>query len=597
MTVATSQPTPSILWRRWIADRGSQAVLVLAVYLVMYLGWQVFGWGGADRKEMIGDISFWPVNTIASVLAFRVARTRAFTAQVRRAWFLIGLGLVAYLIGNFLQFYYETVLHEAPYPTFADAAYLALYPLLLAGILQFPRRRFHGFAIARLALDSAATVVAGAAIVWYVTLASATESGGSRLQLAVSIAYPCGDLLLVLALTALAVRTRQILGFWALTLIKATIVFYIVADIIYGRMTLAGTYSGGDWVDVGWMFAIAMLAAAANEQYRVARSGLSPGESRRLDGEFDFLPYVATSVTFAFAAISSGEDGRLEAGHLALLGAVILIVLARLQWSTLDSRRQHRAAEQARAEFFATVSHELRTPLTAIRGFCELLAESDEVSGEAREFVQIVQRNALREERIVADLLFLNSTDFIRHIETVPADLVEIVDHAISSKAPSADEGEVSMDWTPPDHEIIVHVDPQRLGQVIDNLLTNAVKFSGAGSVVRVRVSADSTTASVRVHDSGPGVPDEERDHIFDRAYRGELARTNAIPGAGLGLAIARGIIEAFHGSIYLEPHGGPGAVFRFDLPCVSVRPGAQPRVPAGMSQRIGQGEPEGATP
>lgn len=597
MTVASSQPTPSILWRRWIADRGSQAVLLLALILVVYLGWQVFGWGGPQRREMIGDLTFWPVISIASVLAFRVARTRSFTVQVRRAWLLIGIGLVAYLIGNLLQFYYETVLHTAPYPTFADVAYLAFYPLLLAGILQFPRRRFQGFAIARLALDAAATIVAGAAIVWYVTLASATESGGNRLQLAVSIAYPCGDLLLVLALTALAVRTRQILGFWALTLIKATIVFYIVADIIYGRMTLAGTYSGGDWVDVGWMFAIAMLAAAANEQYRVARSGLSPGESRRIDGEFDFLPYVATAVTFAFAVISSGEEGRLEAGHLALLGAVLLIVLARLQWSTLDSRRKHQAAEQARAEFFATVSHELRTPLTAIRGFCELLAESDEVSGEAREFVRIVQRNALREERIVADLLFLNSTDFIRHIETVQADLVQIVGEAIRSKTPSADQSDVSIDWIAPDDEIIVQVDPERLGQVIDNLLTNAVKFSGAGSTVRVSVWADSATASVRVQDSGPGIPDEERDHIFDRAYRGEHARTNAIPGAGLGLAIARGIIDAFQGSISLEPHDGPGAVFRFDLPCVSIRPPAQPRGTAGVSQRIVPGAPEAAMP
>lgn len=580
MAVALSQPAPPILWRRWVRDRGSQAVIALVLILIVYLGWQVFGWGGPHHKELIGDIAFWPVNSIASVLAFRVARARSFTAQVRRAWMLIGLGLVAYLLGNFLQFYYETVLHTAPYPTFADVAYLAFYPLLLAAILQFPRQRFKGFALVRLGLDAAATVVAGAAIVWYVTLASATESGGNRLQLAVSIAYPCGDLLLVLALTALAVRTRQILGFWALGLIKATIVLYVVADIIYGRMTLAGTYSGGDWVDTGWMLAIVMLAAAANEQYRVARSGLSPGEARRVEGEFDFLPYVATAVTFAFAVISSGEDGRLEAGHLALLGAVLLIVLARLQWSTLDSRRKHQAAEQARSEFFATVSHELRTPLTAIRGFCELLTESDEVTGDAREFALIIQRNALREERIVADLLFLNSTDFIRHIETVQADLVQIVREAISSKAPSADQAGVAIDWAPPDDEIVVQVDPQRLGQVIDNLLTNAVKFSEVGSTVRVSVSVDSATASVRVQDCGPGIPDEEKDHIFDRAYRGQLARTNAIPGAGLGLAIARGIIESLDGSICLEPHDGPGAVFRFDLPYVCIRPSARPRDP-----------------
>jgi signal transduction histidine kinase len=582
----------STLWRRWIADRGSQAIVGLTLILVVYLGWQIFGWGGPGHTELVGDVAFWPVNFIASVLAFRIARTKSFRSRVRRAWLLIGLGLVAYLLGDVLQLIYESVLDEPPYPTFADAAYLAFYPLLLAGIWQFPRDRFQGFAVVRMCLDAAATVIAGAAIVWYVTLASATASGGSRLQLAVSIAYPCGDLLLVMALTALAVRTRRMLGSWALGLIKVSLVLYIVADTIYGRMAVAGTYSGGDWVDTGWMFAIAMLAAAANEQYRVAKSGLSPGEARRIEGSFDFLPYVATAVTFAFALLSSGREGRLETGNLVLLGAVLVIVLARLQWSTLDSRRNHQAAARARSEFFATVSHELRTPLTAIRGYCELLAESDHVTGEAREFVRIVHRNALREERIVADLLFLNSTDFIRHIETVQADLARIVSDAINSKAPSADAARVSIDWNPPDHQVIVQVDPQRMGQVIDNLLTNAIKFSGAESTIRVSLSANSATASVRIQDSGPGIPDEEKDHIFDRSYRGQFARNNAIPGAGLGLAIAHGIVDASQGSICLESCEGPGAVFRIDLPCVAIAQAAQPPDAVRCSPQLVQREP-----
>jgi signal transduction histidine kinase len=585
--LACSGNAGRVFWRRWLADRGSKAILGLALILVVYLGWQVFRWGGPGSREVIGDAAFGPVNLIAAALAFRVALTKTFRSEVRRAWLLIGLGLVAYLLGDMLQLYYEAVLHEAPYPTIADAAYLAFYPLLLAGIWQFPREPFHGFAIVRTCLDAAATVVAGAAIVWYVTLASATESGGSRLQLATSIAYPCGDLLLVLALTALAVRTRRILGSWALALIKTSLVLYVLADTVYGRLAMTGAYSGGDLIDAGWMFAIAMLAAAANEQYRVARDGLSPGEARRTDGAFDFLPYVATAVTFAFAVLSSHEEGRLEAGHLALLGAVLVIVLARLQWSTVDSRRNHQAAERARADFFATVSHELRTPLTAIRGFCELLADSDDVSGEAREFVQIIHRNALREERIVADLLFLNSTDFTRDLEIVPADLVQVVSDAIASKAPSAEQARVSIDWDPPEHEIIVHVDPQRLGQVVDNLLTNAVKFSGADSTVRVGVTVDSGAASVRVHDSGPGIPDEEKDHIFDRSYRGQFARSNAVPGAGLGLAIARGIVDAFDGSIGVEPHEGDGAVFRLDLPAVAVRPAGQSRDPLAPAPQL----------
>lgn len=442
---------------------------------------------------------------------------------------------------------------------------------MLAGILCFPRDRLRGFAVLRVVLDAAATVVAGASIVWLVTLAPATASGGHNLQLLASIAYPCGDLLLIMALTALAVRSRRVIGSWSLLLLKTSMILYAAADVIYGRMALAGTYSGGSWLDVAYILALAMIGASANEQYRVATAGLSPGERRKTDGGFVFLPFVATTVTFGVAVIATRSEGRLEIGSMVLLGVELVIVMARLQWSTIDSRRNTRAAEHARSEFFATVSHELRTPLTSIRGYCELLAESEEVHGKARDFVSIIERNAEREERIVVDLLLLNSEDFLEHMEPMDADPVAIVDNAVSSRIPAATRNDVRLQWTAPDHEITVHADPLRIGQVIDNLLTNAMKFSGGGTDVRVSVEANGSRATIRVEDSGPGIPEEEAAHIFERLYRGSLARQNAVPGAGLGLAIAHGIVEALNGDIILERHDGRGAVFRVDLPLVSV--------------------------
>lgn len=545
--------------------------MVMAATLVVYIAWHLFGEGDARQTQAIGDAAFWPVNLIAALLAFRVSWTRSFALQIRRAWFLIGLGLTAYLIGNILQFVYEAVLAEKPYPTLADVAYLAFYPLMLAGILCFPRDRFRGFAVLRVVLDAAATVVAGASIVWLVTLAPATASGGNTLQLLVSVAYPSGDLLLIMALTALAVRSRRVIGSWSLLLLKTSMVLYAAADVIYGRMALAGTYSGGSWLDVAYILALAMIGASANEQYRVATAGLSPGEWRKTDGGFVFLPYVATTATFGVAVIATRSEGRLESGSMVLLGVELVIVMARLQWSTIDSRRNTRAAEHARSEFFATISHELRTPLTSIRGYCELLAESEEVHGKARDFVSIIERNAEREERIVSDLLLLNSADFLEHMEPVDADLVAIVHDAVSSRIPAAARNDVRLQWTAPDHGITVHADPLRIGQVIDNLLTNAMKFSGSGTDVRVSVEANGSRATIRVEDSGPGIPEEEAAHIFERLYRGNLARQNAVPGAGLGLAIAHGIVEALNGVIALERRDGRGAVFRVDLPLVSV--------------------------
>lgn len=559
------------LGRRWIADSGSKTVVVMGATLVAYIAWQLFGKGDQRQTQAIGDAAFWPVNLIAALLAFRVSWTRSFALQIRRAWFLIGLGLTAYLIGNVLQFVYEAVLAEKPYPTLADVAYVAYYPLMLAGILWFPRDRFQGFAVLRVILDAAATVVAGASIVWLVTLAPATASGGNPLQLLVSVAYPCGDLMLIMALTALAVRSRRVIGSWSLLLLKTSMALYATADVIYGRMALAGTYSGGSWLDVAYILAIAMLAASANEQYRVARAGLSPGERRKTEGGFVFLPYVATTVTFGVAVIATRSEGRLEVGSMVLLGVELVVVLARLHWSTIDSRRNTRAAEHARSEFFATISHELRTPLTSIRGYCELLADNEEIRGQARDFVNIIERNAEREERLVVDLLLLNSTEFLEHMEPVDADLVTIVDDAVSSRIPAAARDDVRIQWAPPDHGITVNADPLRIGQVIDNLLTNAMKFSGRGTDVRVSVGASGSMATIRVADSGPGIPEDEAAHVFERLYRGNLARENAVPGAGLGLAIAHAIVEALNGFITLERHGGRGAVFRVDLPLVSV--------------------------
>src|SRR5690349_11717178 len=92
-----ARPARSYLWRRWTADRGSKVILALIPILAVYVAWQFFGWGGSAQRQAIGDIAFWPVNLAASALAFRVALTKSFRSRVRRAWLLIGLGLVAYL--------------------------------------------------------------------------------------------------------------------------------------------------------------------------------------------------------------------------------------------------------------------------------------------------------------------------------------------------------------------------------------------------------------------------------------------------------------------------------------------------------------------
>jgi hypothetical protein len=184
--------------RRDEQDWGVALAVSLVAALALYGAWQVVGWGGRADKEAIGDAAFWPVNLAAVILSWRVACDRACSTAVRRAWSLIGWGMLAYLLGDVIQFVDEVVLHTRPYPSWADACYLAFYPLMLAGMLQLPHPARARRDLTRLLADAGTVLLGGGAVVWYVLLGPTAVAGGeSHLQLAFSIAYPVGDLVLV----------------------------------------------------------------------------------------------------------------------------------------------------------------------------------------------------------------------------------------------------------------------------------------------------------------------------------------------------------------------------------------------------------------
>jgi protein-histidine pros-kinase len=234
------------------------------------------------------------------------------------------------------------------------------------------------------------------------------------------------------------------------------------------------------------------------------------------------------------------------------------------------SERRQLLEETARIkdEFFATVSHELRTPLTSMLGYCELMADLEELSPQGRRFLQVITRSAERELRLVDDLLTLVAIeDSGLEIRPHVVDLEPLVRDAFEAARPRAEEVGIELSLEIPGFPVQVAVDHDRIGQAIDNMLSNALKFTPRGGSVRVRLRTRERLAEIEVADSGPGIPENEAGRIFERLFRADSAVAQQVPGAGLGLTIALAIAEAHHGSIELVKDDSVGTTFRMELP------------------------------
>jgi PAS domain S-box-containing protein len=241
-----------------------------------------------------------------------------------------------------------------------------------------------------------------------------------------------------------------------------------------------------------------------------------------------------------------------------------------VQQDVTEEQHARRAAaelEQAKGEFLGSISHELRTPLTSILGYAALLrADSD---GPQREQIEVIERNAARQLRLVEDLLSIariEAGEFeFRH---TPLDLSELVVGEAEAMRPDAEAAGLGLEVSA-HGPLAVMGDGDRLAQVIVNLVSNAIKLTPAEGWIEVALRVAGGQAIVSVEDSGPGVDADELPQLFDRHYRGREARAGQISGAGLGLAISRSIVEAHSGRIEVRDSLLGGACFEVLLPAL----------------------------
>jgi hypothetical protein len=291
----------------------------MGALLLVYAGWQLFRWPDFDRT-LIGDLFFYPVGLAASGAALAASRRCANQPRLRSAWQLLAVAAIVYLAGDIAQTIYE-VQGPLPFPSVADALYLLFYPLMLWGLLRFPAGRRDRGAWVRLMLDLAVVAIAGAMVVTYVVLGPTPRQGGpNALADVVSIAYPVGDMILLVGLGSVLLRQTALSSARALQFMVAGLVFFVAADMVYGYILIHSSYQGGDPVDSLWMIAIALFAVAAAAQ--------SPSEATEVVVEdkgraASWAPYVAVAVGFGLLIIDHRDVSLVIAG--VLLAALVSV--------------------------------------------------------------------------------------------------------------------------------------------------------------------------------------------------------------------------------------------------------------------------------
>ena len=258
-----------------------------------------------------------------------------------------------------------------------------------------------------------------------------------------------------------------------------------------------------------------------------------------------------------------------ELGHLA---RIFNDTLTRLEYSFERLRR-----------FTADVSHELRTPLTAIRSVGEVGLQRDAAAHDYRETIGSMLEEANRLTSLVENLLTISRADAGHiHLERAPLALMDLARDAGGLLEVLADEKGQRL-TVEGDRAAVVSGDRLILRHAVMNLIDNAIKYSPVGGTVSVRVERSGDRCVLDVVDTGPGIPPEHRDKVFDRFYRVDKARSRDAGGSGLGLSIARWAVEAHGGGIELLSEIGKGCTFRITLPPIEVGGHARPGKNAGI--------------
>lgn len=522
-----------------------------------------------------------------AVIAIAVGVVRFRPRPVRPWLFLIG----SQLIFGIAWAFWEAHILSTGAPANPDALisffFQPGYPLLaIALFLLLYQREPDAVAAVDAAIVSIALFVPAAVLLFYNYAVDGRLPVAWRID---QIGFGVFDVFILAAVLRLLVSTGRRTPAFALLLGGA--VAWLFSDFIWNWSIRLGSYLPGRWADTGWLLSPILIGLAALRPEMTRLFVRHAAEERRLRLD-RFLMLVAASLVAPIALIYDVVTHE-KRGELAVVAAasaaLSVFVLVRLMLVLRDERQSAAAAiererllarerdqnvrlrdlDRMKDDFVASVSHELRTPLTSIRGYLELIldGEAGEVTDEQEQFLGIVQRNADRLLRVVGDLLFVAQVDAGKiALEPGECDLDALARESVDVARPAADEKEILLEVTT-DSGRTLEADRARLAQVLDNLVSNAVKFTPPGGRVAIRTFRHRNEAVIEVSDTGMGIGAEDQERLFERFFRTRAASDRAIQGTGLGLAIVKAIVEAHGGTISVDSKVGEGTTFRVVLP------------------------------
>jgi hypothetical protein len=249
----------------------------------------------------------------------------------------------------------------------------------------------------------------------------------------------------------------------------------------------------------------------------------------------------------------------------------LLTVQSEVTQMLIEQNNRLRELTQMKDDVVATVSHELRTPITSIRGFIELLLDgaADELTPDQLKMLKTIDRNSAQLQRVAEDLLTDPHAGHGLRVAFTDLDLRRVAEDAVDAQQTSAKTAGVTLQLGAPssNEPVPVFGDGGRLDQLLGNLISNAIKFSPRNGRVLVSVDSVDQFARVQVMDEGPGIPEGEREQLFERFYRLAAAAEMGVPGTGLGLAIAKSVAEAHEGFVDIVDTPGWSTTFRAFIP------------------------------